>query len=99
VRTAGRLLVLGWLAVALLVLGLDGRLGAYLLWTGLASLVVLVLAAVVRQQRVMPRYNRPSLPERYRVADDLSRPLVEVVAVAEAEADHPTLSCSGLRKW
>jgi hypothetical protein len=32
------------------------------------------------------RYNRPSLPERYRVADDLRQPLATVVAVAELDA-------------
>jgi hypothetical protein len=40
----------------------------------------------VRQQRVPSRYNQPALPERYLVADDLRRPLAEVVAMAEHEA-------------
>jgi hypothetical protein len=42
--------------------------------------------ALVRQQRAPSPYTQPSLPERYRVADDLRRPLADVVAVAEAEA-------------
>jgi len=41
---------------------------------------------VVRQQLAPSRYNRPALPERYRVADDLRQPLAAVVAVAEHEA-------------
>jgi hypothetical protein len=86
VRTAGRWLVLGWLLAALLVLALDGRLPAFLGWVVPGSLVLLVLEAVVRQQLTPSRYNRPSLPERYRVADDLRRPLAEVVAIAEREA-------------
>jgi hypothetical protein len=42
--------------------------------------------ALVRQQRAPSPYTQPSLPERYRVADDLRRPLAEVVAAAEQEA-------------
>jgi hypothetical protein len=39
------------------------------------------------EQRVAPsRYNRPSMPERYRMADDLRQPITAVVAVAEQEA-------------
>jgi hypothetical protein len=48
--------------------------------------VVLGLGAVVRQQLAPSRYNGPSLPERYRVADDLRVPIAVVVAVAEREA-------------
>jgi hypothetical protein len=98
-KTAGSWLVLGWLAAALVVLALGGRLPAFLAYSVPGSAFVLVLAAVVRQQRAVPRYNRPPLPERYQAADDLDRPLVEVVAAAEAEADRPTLRASGLRKW
>jgi hypothetical protein len=50
------------------------------------SLLVLGVDALVRQQRAPSPYTQPSLPERYRVADDLRRPLAEVVAVAEQEA-------------
>jgi hypothetical protein len=84
-RTAIGLLA-GWLLVALLVLGIDGRLPAFLAWVLPSSLLVLGVDALVRQQRVPSPYTQPSLPERYRVADDLRRPLVDVVAVAEAEA-------------
>jgi hypothetical protein len=85
-RTAGRGLVLGWLAAALLVLGLDGRLPAFLTCATVGSLVVLVADALVRWHRRPSLYCRPSLPDRYRVADDLRRPLVDVVAAAELEA-------------
>jgi hypothetical protein len=84
-RTAIGLLA-GWLLVALLVLGIDGRLPAFLAWVLPGSLVVVGVDALVRQQRAPSPYTQPSLPERYRVADDLRRPLAEVVAVAEAEA-------------
>jgi hypothetical protein len=84
-RTAIGLLA-GWLLVALLVLGIDGRLPAFLAWVLPGSLLVLGVDALVRQQRAPSPYTQPSLPERYRVADDLRRPLAEVVAVAEAEA-------------
>jgi hypothetical protein len=90
VVTAGRVLVVGWLLAALLVLALDGRLPAFLAWTLPGSLAVLAVGAVVRQQRAPSRYCRPSLPDRYRVADDLARPLAEVVAVAERDASTVT---------
>jgi hypothetical protein len=48
--------------------------------------LVLGVGSLVRQQRAPSRYNRPSLPERYRAADDLREPIAVVVAVAEAEA-------------
>lgn len=85
-KTAGRCLVLGWLLAALLVLGLDGRLPAFLAWATVGSLLVLAADALVRWHRRPSVCCRPSLPERYQVADDLGRPLVEVVAAAEAEA-------------
>jgi hypothetical protein len=50
------------------------------------SLLVLGVGSLVRQQRAPSCYDRPSLPERYRVADDLRRPLADVVAAAEQEA-------------
>ena len=85
-RTAGRCLVVGWLLAALVVLGMDGRLPAFLAWATLGSLLVLAVDAVVRQQLAPSRYCRPSLPARYRVADDLAEPLAVVVAVAERDA-------------
>lgn len=47
---------------------------------------MLGVGVLVRQQLAPSRYCRPKLPDRYRVADDLSRPLADVVAEAEAEA-------------
>jgi hypothetical protein len=41
---------------------------------------------LVRQQLAPSRYNRPVVPERYRLADDLRQPLAAMVAVAEQEA-------------
>jgi hypothetical protein len=84
-RTAIGLLI-GWLAPALLVLGIEGRLPAFLAWVLPGSLLVLGVDAIVRQQRAPSPYTQPSLPQRYRVADDLRRPLADVVAVAEQEA-------------
>jgi hypothetical protein len=84
-RTAIGLLV-GWLLAALLVLGMDGRLPAFLAGAVPGSLLVLGVGSLVHQQLAPSRYNRPSVPERYRVADDLRRPLADVVAVAEQEA-------------
>jgi hypothetical protein len=79
-------LLVGWLLVALLVLGIDGRLPVFLACVVPGSLVALGFESLVRQQLAPSRYNRPSVPERYRVADDLCRPLIDVVAAAEQEA-------------
>jgi hypothetical protein len=85
-RTAIGLLI-GWVLASLLVLGIDGRLLAFLAWVLPGSLLVLGVDALVRQQRAPSPYTtQPRLPERNRVADDLRRPLAEVVAVAEQEA-------------
>jgi hypothetical protein len=84
-RTAGPWLLVGWLVAALLVLGMDGRLPAFLTGAVPGSLLVLGVGSVVHQQLTPSRFNRPTIPERYRVADDLRRPLTEVVAAAEQE--------------
>jgi hypothetical protein len=84
-KTAIGLLV-AWLLAALLVLGMEGRLPAFLAGAVPGSLLVLAVGALVRQQLAPSPYTQPSLPERYRVADDLRRPLAEVVAAAEQEA-------------
>jgi hypothetical protein len=81
----GRWLLVGWLLAALL-LARDGRLPEYLAGAISGSLLLLGVGSVVRHQLAPSRYNRPPLPERYRVADDLRQPLAAVVAVAEAEA-------------
>ncbi len=85
-RATGGWLVAGWLVAALVVLSMDGRLPAFLAWAVPGSLLALGLGALVRQQLAPSRYNRPSLPERYRLADDLRQPIAAVVAVAEQEA-------------
>jgi hypothetical protein len=85
--TVGRCLAVGWLLAALVVLGMDGRLPAFLAWATLGSLLVLAVDALVRQQLAPSRYCGPPLPERYRVADDLAEPLAAVVAVAERDAE------------
>jgi hypothetical protein len=87
-RTAARLLVIGWLLAALLVLALDGRLGAFLAVVAPGSLVALGLGSEVRRQLAPSRFNRPQLPEPYRLADDVGVPLAVVVAAAERAAMH-----------
>jgi hypothetical protein len=84
-RTAIGLLA-GWLLAALLALAHDGQLLAFLAWVLPGSLLALGVDALLRQQRAPSPYTQPSLPERYRVADDLRRPLADVVAAAEQEA-------------
>jgi hypothetical protein len=86
-RTVVRWLVAGWLLAALGVLGIDGHLPDFVAWTVPISLLALALAALVRQQHAPSILDRSPMPQqRYRVADDLRRPLAEVVAVAEQEA-------------
>jgi hypothetical protein len=79
-------LLAGWLLAALLLLAHDGRLPEYLAGAIAGSVMILGIASLVRRQRAPSRYNQPVLPERYLVADDLRRPLAEVVAMAEQEA-------------
>jgi threonine/homoserine/homoserine lactone efflux protein len=79
--------VVAWLLAAVVLLAAQGMLLAYVEVTGVATLVWLGLRALVRQQRAPSMLERPPLPERYRVADDLRRPLDDVVAVAEQEAE------------
>jgi hypothetical protein len=86
VRAAGRWLVVGWLLAALVLLGIDGRLLVFLAWAGPGSLLGLGVGVLVREQLAPSVLDRPALPERYRVADDLAYPLAVVVAVAEQEA-------------
>jgi hypothetical protein len=85
-RTAGRWLLVSWLVAALVLLGMEGRLPEFLAGAAAGSLLALGVGALVRQQLAPSPYNRPPLPERYRVADDLRQPLAAVVAVAEQEA-------------
>jgi hypothetical protein len=85
VSTAGRWLLVGWLLAALVLLGIDGRLPEFLAGAASGSLLLLGLGALIRQQLAPSRYNRPPVPDRYRVADDLREPIAAVVAVAERE--------------
>lgn len=78
--------LVGWLLAALVLLGMDGRLPEFLAWVLPGSLLALGVESLVRQQLAPSPHNRPSLPERYRVADDLRQPLATVVAVAELDA-------------
>ena len=84
-RTAIGLLA-GWLLAALVVLGIDGRLPVFLAWVIPGSLLALGVRSLVRQQLAPSHYNQSSLPERYRVANDLREPIAVVVAVAEQDA-------------
>jgi hypothetical protein len=86
-RMTGRWLVVGWLGATLVLLAMDGRLPVFLAGTAPASLLVLGLVALVRWQRRPSMLDQPSVPERYRVADDLRLALAEVVAAAEQEAE------------
>jgi predicted alpha/beta hydrolase len=92
VTAAGRgalFLVVAWLLAAVALLAIQGMLGAYLLAVGAATLAGLGLRALVRWHRAPSYFDRPTppaLPERYRAADDLRRPVADVVAAAEREA-------------
>lgn len=78
-------LVVAWLLAAVALLAAQGRLP--LLLAGVpASAVALVLRGLVRQQRAPSICDRPLVPERHRVADDLTQPITAVVEAAEAEA-------------
>jgi hypothetical protein len=91
----------GWLLAALLMLGMDGRLPVFLSWAVPGSLLVLGVGSLVRQQLAPSRYNRPSVPARYRVADDLREPIAVVVAVAEQDATIGRLEVPGSKgqRW
>jgi hypothetical protein len=93
------LLLVAWLVAALVVLGIDGRLPAFLAGAVPGTLVLLGAGALVRQQLAPSRYNLPppppsAIPVRYRVADDLCQPLAAVVAAAEHDA---TIAPAGWR--
>ena len=83
---AALLLVVAWLLAAVALLAAQGMLVPYLVALGAATLAGVGLRALVRQQRAPSMLERPGLPDRYRVADDLGRSIAEVVAVAEREA-------------
>jgi hypothetical protein len=85
-RITGRWLLVSWLVTALVMLGLDGRLATFLAWATPSTLLALGVGALVRQQRAPSFLDRPPLPYRYRVADDLGQPIAAVIAAAEHEA-------------
>jgi hypothetical protein len=58
-KTAGRFVVVGWLLLALVLLGMDGQLPVFLAWTAPATLLVLAVGALVRQQRAPSMLDRP----------------------------------------
>jgi hypothetical protein len=82
----GRWLLLSWLVAALVMLSVDRRLPAFLIWVTPSTLLVLGVGALVRQQRAPSFLDQPPLPNRYRVADDLGQPIAAVIAAAEDEA-------------
>ena len=89
VTSAGRaalLLVIAWLLAAVALLAVQGLLVGYLLAVGAATLAGLGLRALVLQQRAPSMLDRPPLPGRYRVADDLQEPITAVIEAAEDEA-------------
>jgi hypothetical protein len=89
VTSAGRAalwLLASWLLAAVALLAAQGRLVSLLAAGVPASVVALVVRALVRQQRAPSICDRPLVPERYRVADDLTQPITVVVEAAEAEA-------------
>jgi hypothetical protein len=88
-RATARWLLAGWLLVALVVLGLDGRLPVFLAWATPSTLLALGVGALVRQQLAPSILDQRPLPHRYRVADDLDQPIAAVVAAAEHEATTP----------
>jgi hypothetical protein len=90
-RITGRWLLVSWLVAALVMLGLEGRLTAFLAWATPSTLLALGVGALARQQRAPSFLDRPPLPYRYlpyryRVADDLGQPIAAVIAAAEHEA-------------
>lgn len=87
--SAGRaalLLVVAWLLAAVALLAIQRMLLAWVGAAGALSLGMLGLRALVRQQHAPSILDRPRLPERYRVADDLRQPITAVIEAAEAEA-------------
>jgi hypothetical protein len=83
---AALFLVVAWLLAAVAMLAARGALVPFLVAVVPTSAVVLVLRALVRQQRAPSPLDQPWLPHRYRVADDLGQPIAAVVEAAEAEA-------------
>jgi hypothetical protein len=83
-RAAVRLVV-AWPLAAVALLAAQGALVPFLAAVMPASARALMLRALVRQQRAPSICDRPLVPERYRVADDLTQSITVVVEAAEAE--------------
>jgi hypothetical protein len=75
-----------WALLGLVLLAAAGLLAVFVVLGGVCWLLLSAGWSLARQQRAPSRYCRPALPESHRVADDLRRPLAEVVAAAELEA-------------
>jgi hypothetical protein len=102
---AGGWLVRLWLAAALLVLLLAGRLPEFLAVAAPATMLALAVGVEVRRQ-LAPPWRRPPAPPAnpaWRLADDPTVPLCEVVRVAELAAQaeagwpEPTVPIGGGR--
>jgi hypothetical protein len=81
-----------WLAIALVLLAMDGRLILFLAMVMPTTGFGLMVGAVVADQR------KASIADsnHYRVADDLNRPMLDVVTDAETKAYRVG---GGLMKW
>jgi hypothetical protein len=75
-----------WALLGLSLLAAAGLLAVFIVLGGACWLLLAAGWSLVRWHRRPSLYCRPPLPPRYRVADDLTRPVAEVVAVAEREA-------------
>jgi hypothetical protein len=78
-----------WALLGLTLLAAAGLLAVFVVLGGVCWLALAGGWSLVRWHRRPSIYCKPStppLPARYRVADDLDRPLAEVVAAAEREA-------------
>jgi hypothetical protein len=75
-----------WALLGLALLAAAGLLAVFIVLGGACWLLLAAAWSLARQQLAPSRYNRAALPEPYRVADDLTWPLAEVVAAAEREA-------------
>jgi hypothetical protein len=75
-----------WALLGLALLAAAGLLAVFIVLGGACWLLLAASWSLIRWHRRPSTFCRPSLPESYRAADDLSRPLADVVAVAEREA-------------
>jgi hypothetical protein len=96
--------LVAWALLGLALLAAAGLLAVFIVLGGTLWLLLAAGWSLVRQQLAPSRYCRPPLPEPYRVADDLSRPLADVVAAAELDAAVTTRRPPGMltpaaRSW